>query len=462
MVMIGHVSRFLRQAVYVAALTWCIGATAAAPGALLRLTDGTRYEGRLVQRSDAQIVFEIHIGSVRFTRTFTSDQVAAVEAGADAPLASDGASEIAPARDDLAHVDPPANRASAAQPGDSPSSQGPTYMLLPLHGTFGEQVDGPIVARCLDHARQVQPDVVIVRIDSPGGMLDTLVTVAEALGNFQRDSAIPVVAFVDHNALSAAALTAMSIRSIYIAPDGTIGAALLISYGPGGAVSSVAADGDVAEKFLSVFRARVRGWVQQAGHDPLLSEAMVDPSLELYLLQGAAGDRRLLRGPIDQRDAADRTLELIIAQGRLLTLTASDALHVGLVDGVVSDLDELGAALGMSGWRPIDDVAEQWMTERATTAAQVRSDYERTARGLVTTLGQVVDGSASHPSAQERAVAALRSRIARIERLVEEHPFLLPQAMADFPGGLTALKFRCDEVLREIREARRDFMRQRR
>lgn len=419
---------------------------------VLTLTDGTRYEGRLIEHGDQRIEFEIHIGSVRFTRTFAAGDVAAIQTDGPGPMVgTDG--DVGP---------PPAAPAVNDPSPVVPSAQAPTYLLLPLHGTFGEQVDGPTVARCLDHARQVKPDAVVVWINSPGGLLDALVAVAESLGRFQRDSGIPVVAFVDHNALSAAALTAMSIRTIYLAPNGTIGAALLISYGPGGAVSSVAADGDAAEKFLSVFRAKVRGWVQQAGHDPLLSEAMVDPSVELYLLRGDDGNPTVLRGPIDPRSTSQDVPQLIVAQGRLLTLTAAEARHVGLADGIVRDLDELGAALGMAGWRPVDDMAQELMTERAAAASRIRTDYERSTKGLVTTLEQIVSGSAAHIGTQERAVAALRTRITRIERLVEDNPFLLPQAMADFPSGLTALKFRCDEVLAEIREARRDYMRQRR
>jgi ClpP class serine protease len=431
---------------------------AATPGAdLLTLTDGTQYEGRLVERGDERVEFEIHIGSIRFMRVFAADQVADVQTATPAePVAHVEGSAVADATA-AALVDAASAPAGSAAPS---AADGPTYLLLPLRGTFGEQIDGPTVAQCLAHAQAVRPDAVVVWINSPGGAMETLVDVAEGLGRFQRDSGIPVVAFVDHNALSAAALTAMSIASIYTTPDGTIGAALVIQFGPGGGATSVAADGDVAEKFLSVFRAKVRGWVQQAGHDPLLSEAMIDPSLELHVASAPHG-RRVLRGPLDARVAAEGETQLLVAQGRLLTLTAEDARDVGLVNGIVTNLDELGAALGLAGWRPIDDQAQRLMTERAEFATQARANYERSARGLMTTLQQVIDGSVSHIGQQERAVTALRSRITRIERLVEEHPFLMPTAMADFPGGLTALKFRCDEILQQIRTARREYLRHR-
>ncbi len=416
---------------------------------VLELHDGARYEGRVIERDDEVVVFEINIGAVRLARRFNIAQVRSLQV--DGAAAGHGAGPPA-----LAAFD-----ASAAGPADVATST-PTYLRIPLHGEFGAAIDGPTLGACLDHARQVGPDVVVLDIDSPGGALETLVDVAERLGRFSRDTSIPLIAFVNNDALSAAALTTMSVPTIYVTPDASLGAALVINVGPGGAVSSVAAGGDVAEKFLSVFRARVRGWVQQAGHDPLLSEAMIDPSVELALVHGPDGEPRVLRGPIEARDLPPGDLpESIVASGRLLTLTALEAQRVGLADGVVANLDELGQALGCPDWRPIDDEAARLMAERADLVARVQADYERSARGLLTTFGQLTDGSAAQLGDFERGITGLRSRITRIERLVEEHPFLTPRAMADFPNGLGGLRRQCDEVLADIRQKRREYIRSR-
>lgn len=431
---------------------------------LLELQDGTQYEGRLVDRDTREVIFEIHIGSVRFKRTFAADDVQSIQTDHDENGDADDADAARPTEDNA--TSPPTDRATATtsaarRPADREA--GPTYLRIPLHGTFGAGIDGPTLGQCLEYAQEARPDVVVVDIDSPGGMVATLVDVAQRLGQFSRDTAIPLVAFVNHEAFSAAALTTMAVPAIYATPDASIGAAMVINVGPGGSVTSVADGGDVAEKFLSAFRARVRGWVEQAGHDPLLSEAMIDPAVELHMAFDRDGRPRIFRGrTVPSNLPRDAQAELVIESGRLLTLTAAEAERVGLVRGVVDDLDQLGHALGYGDWRPLDDHAVQLMAERARLVADVEADYERSAKGLLTTLEHMMDGSAVQFGTVERGIKSLRTRITRIERLVEEHPFMAMQAMVDFPGGLTQLKIRCDEVLADMRQQRRDYIRSRR
>lgn len=174
-------------------------------------------------------------------------------------------------------------------------------------------VDGEIdlgLASLLERAvREAQEDdaaALVVRVDTPGGRLDAVLRMRDAL----LAAEVPTVAFVDRDAFSAGALVAIASEQLWVAPGAVIGAA-----------TPVLGDGSSAdEKTLSAVRAVFRATATERGRDPLVAEAMVDPAI---------------------------VVEGLVARGELVTLDVAQAQERGYADGLADDLTGLLAALGL-------------------------------------------------------------------------------------------------------------------
>jgi membrane-bound serine protease (ClpP class) len=184
------------------------------------------------------------------------------------------------------------------------TGDGPVY-LVSISGDIDLGL-APFLARTLDAAQADDAAAVVLDIDTPGGRLDAVLQMRDAL----LDSPVPTVAFIDRTALSAGALIALSCDDIYVAPGAVFGAATPVD-GAG-----VAAD----EKVVSAVRSVFRSTAEQQGRDPLIAEAMVDPVVEI---------------------------DGLIARGELLTLTGAEALEVAYADGAATGISELLEELGL-------------------------------------------------------------------------------------------------------------------
>jgi membrane-bound serine protease (ClpP class) len=202
---------------------------------------------------------------------------------------------------------------SAAQAPALELGPGPVHVVV---------VDGEIdlgIAALLERAvREAVADdaaALVVRIDTPGGRLDAVLRMRDAL----LGAAVPTVAFIDRDAFSAGALVAIAAEAIWVAPGAVIGAA-----------TPVLGDGSSAdEKTLSAVRAVFRSTASERGRDPLVAEAMVDPEI---------------------------IVEGLVRRGELVTMDVAQARERGYADGVVADLDALLVALGLDDRTRVDVV----------------------------------------------------------------------------------------------------------
>lgn len=190
------------------------------------------------------------------------------------------------------------------------SAQEPVVYRIPVTGTI-EQGLAPYVARALREAAAAGARAAVLDIDTPGGRVDAAQRIVDAV----RASAIPVYAYVNPRAYSAGAMVALAAKGgIYIAPGGVIGAATPVD-GQGTKAS---------EKMVSAMRGEFRALAEAAGLDPRVAEGMVDETLEIPGVKPA---------------------------GKLITLTANEALSLGYAKAEVGDLGALLAAVDLEGAR---------------------------------------------------------------------------------------------------------------
>ncbi len=275
------------------------------PADTLELTSGRAFEGRLIEQSDQQVVFEVQRYGATLRQTYRRDQVAKV---------------IVPQRDGVGIAVLPAVGTIGAIPGDD-----------------GEGcVTAQGVAAALDAARAAGAARAVLLIDSPGGRIDAMVRIIAVL---QREGQLPVTAYV-RRGISAAAIIALSCDEMIVAPGATLGAAVPLQIGPDGTPQNVEA------KFRSAYLATVKQAAQAAGRAPDVLLAMADERTVLYRTSSPQGPDRL---------TARRTSGASVYKpaGEVLTLTDDEALRFGVARARAATLNDVPAALGIEAWHGV-------------------------------------------------------------------------------------------------------------
>jgi membrane-bound serine protease (ClpP class) len=174
---------------------------------------------------------------------------------------------------------------------------------IPIEGTIDKGL-GPFVKRSLEDAAESGARFAILDINTPGGRVDAAWQIVDAI----QESQVPVYAYVDR-ALSAGAMIALAADAIYMRPGATIGAA-----------TPVTGQGQKApEKMVSAMRSEFRALAEARGLDPRVAEAMVDEEIEI---------------------------DGVVEAGKLLTLSADEAIALGVAEARYGTLEDLLEALG--------------------------------------------------------------------------------------------------------------------
>lgn len=186
------------------------------------------------------------------------------------------------------------------------AGQSPVVYRVPVTGTI-ELGIAPFIKRAIAEAEAAGARAVILDVNTLGGRVDAALQIIDAISA----ATVPVYAFVDPRAISAGALISMSTDSVFMVADATLGASTVVD----------AQGSKVSEKAQSVMRAQFRALAERRGLDPRIGEAMVDETI---------------------------AIDGVVDEGKLLTLTASEAERVGY--GIeVAGFDDLLSRLGITG-----------------------------------------------------------------------------------------------------------------
>ncbi len=196
---------------------------------------------------------------------------------------------------------------AALAPGASPAQQ--RVMVIPIEGELQLGL-APYVERLTLEAAESGASLIIYRINTFGGRLDAAVTIRDAIIN----SGVPTAAFIDKRAISAGVLISLAADRIYMHPQSTIGAAEPVTMGI--AMQS----GKASEKTIYYWSAELRSTAEKNGRDPKIAAAFADRSV---------------------------AIDGLVDEGKLLTLTAAQALELGIADAEASTLQDVLAAEGL-------------------------------------------------------------------------------------------------------------------
>ncbi len=171
-----------------------------------------------------------------------------------------------------------------------------------------EQIAPPVwrmMQKSFDDAHKSEADLILLHMNTYGGLVET----ADSMRTKILNTNIPVIVFIDNNAASAGALISIACDSIYMRKGGNIGASTVVTQ------SQEAAP----DKYQSYMRSTMRSTAEATGRDPDIAEAMVDP--DVYV-----------PGVSDS--------------GKVLTMTASEAMENDYCEGIYENIHEVIRAYG--------------------------------------------------------------------------------------------------------------------
>ncbi|MFP6584660.1 MAG: NfeD family protein, partial [Candidatus Hydrogenedentota bacterium] len=238
-----------------------------------------------------------------------------------------------------------------------------------------------LIERAIAEATELNAKAIIFRVDTPGGRVDTAVEIAKVIG----EAPCRTIAYIEGmGAISAGALISFACDDLIMTASSNIGAAAPVYQTSEGMEPA-------GEKSVSFMRAKMRALAEAKNHNPDIAQAMVDKDIELrgytdelgdYIVyawdsDGSEDSRRqspeisTIQKVIDtvtenlpinvtvtpkeetESEVVDEVeevdvgtvvykdgSELVLASGKLLTLTPSEAIRYGVIDTTVDSVDE--------------------------------------------------------------------------------------------------------------------------
>ena len=183
--------------------------------------------------------------------------------------------------------------------GHSSLAQNKKVMVMEIKDVIDPRMTR-YVELALNHVKKTEADIVIIEMDTYGGILTDAKEIVDKLMALQK----PLWVFINSDAASAGALISIACDSIYMAPGASIGAATVVD-----------GSGERApDKYQSYMRSIMRSTAEENNRNPVIAEGMVDESVEL--------------------DSVKKI-------GQVITFSTSEAIRNGYCEGKVSSIEEI-------------------------------------------------------------------------------------------------------------------------
>lgn len=196
--------------------------------------------------------------------------------------------------------------------------------------------------RKLEVARDEGADLIILEIDSPGGLLDSSLEIAKTM---QKLPWAHTVAYVPEKALSGAAIAALGCDEILMAPRAKLGDAGPIFMGRDALFHHA------PEKIVSFLAVEMRDLAEAKGRPPALAEAMVDRDLTVLHVEDVKTGKTtyISEREFDKDPKLWKKIGTVAESGRnrFLTVVGDDAVRLGLAEATIGSREELAPRYGL-------------------------------------------------------------------------------------------------------------------
>lgn len=316
-------------------------AAGAALGDRVVMKDGRVFEGTITKETRTSVVIDALVANIRTTLTLSKRDIDSIEKGAFTPPPPP-----TPRRETPRRAERPRERERAA-PSSAPSS-GPTrYLVVPIEGTFGEDIGPEGVVETIDFAARRGVDHIVFRVKSPGGYVWAAEEIADAMADAPED--MTLIAYVEE-AISASIWVVFGCDEVFMAPGSSVGAAVVFTQ------DNTTGAAEVDKKMNSALAAKLAAMAEAHGRPGVFPRAMVLPEVEVYAVETEDGGHEI----VEERPKRREGVVTIDTRDKVLTLTADEAIRWGVARPATS-VEELGEALGLDGWTKHNDFGEAAM-----------------------------------------------------------------------------------------------------
>ena len=207
------------------------------------------------------------------------------------------------------------------------AQSGPDTTTLVYKVKIDKMIAAPLwrsVKKSFVEADSLDADFMLLHMNTYGGQVD----IADSMRTLILNHRIPVLVFIDNQAISAGALIAIAADSIYMRPGASIGAATVVDQ----------TGQKMHDKYQSFMRGMMRATAEAHGkkpvvkdgdttwvwhRDPEIAQAMVDPSI---------------------------VLKSIVDTGQVLTFTALEAIKYGFSEGEAENIEQVMEMAGIKNY----------------------------------------------------------------------------------------------------------------
>ena len=210
-------------------------------------------------------------------------------------------------------------------------------VIIPVEGPILRSLERFLYRR-LDMAQEMGADLVILEINSPGGLLTESLNIANRL---RTTDWATTVSYVPSEALSGAAIASLGCDQIVMHPEARLGDAGPIYFGKDALFRHA------PEKLMSDLAVQVRTLAESKNRPPALAEAMVDRNCEVFEARNLkTGESTYLsEHELETRpDAADWEKGKLVFESRkdhFLEVTGKRAAELGLAVATVESREQL-------------------------------------------------------------------------------------------------------------------------
>ena len=245
----------------------------------------------------------------------------------------------------MALAELPASNANPPSLADNVQPQ--NAAVIPIRGEINDYSRDAFLRR-LTRARALGAKVIIVELDTPGGLVTSALDISRTIRGL-RD--LRTIAFINNKAYSAGAMIALACDEVIMVPNAVIGDCAPIT---------INSTGDVvgAAKALSPVLDDFRDSAARNGYDPMVVEAMVRVEPVVYLIQNGKGVHKAVGADEYKNLIADGAWkavpgipEPIDGPDTLLTVSTHNALLLGLAK------QEAGSIQALSTLRNLNVIA---------------------------------------------------------------------------------------------------------
>jgi len=236
--------------------------------------------------------------------------------------------------------------AQTAEEGKTEATGGGKAWIIPVRGDIEPSLEA-FIRRESRRALAQGAAFLVYEIDTFGGRVDTALQISSYIGSVKSARTIAWVRSGPESlgvSWSAGALIALSCTDIYMAAGTSIGAAAPVTVGADGKMEAT------GEKTVSAVRSQMAALAEKNGHPAGIALAMVDQDVELWEIEVDGSPRVATLAELErlerEKPAGVKRLSVISPAGKLLSLTAGEAVKYGLARGTADEAPALLAAIG--------------------------------------------------------------------------------------------------------------------